>query len=534
MRLLRKSIFWALVIVLTAVPAWLLFYKLYLIKLPMQSLIPDVVYQVETRVELEGYGNDVNVTVYLPRTDFRQQVFSEQSNNLNFSLSIADQDLNRQASWSGSEIQGTHALRYNYNVHATHVRFNIPDNLEIPQNYTAQFDQYLIEEEGIQVNDPLISSTLHDQLKLPARPGILEALRAIHDYLQHSLENRDFSGYTDALTALKLGEASCNGKGRAFVAMSRLLNIPARLVGGLILQEGSKRTSHQWVEIYIAGHWVPFDTINNHFAEIPANYLTLYYGDKTLFNHSANINFNYRFDISKSLVPRSDATEVLGDSLLNLLNIYAVFERVGITQNFLKILLLLPLGAFVTVVFRNVLGLETFGTFLPALIAAAALQTGLLWGLVGFAGIIFCAAIVRKLLDWLQLLHSPKMAIMLTIVVMLLLATTIMGVKYELFSLASISLFPIAILAITAERFAITVEEQGLLKATQITLMTLVVIAAAYTVMDSLFMQSLFLAFPELLLIVIVLNLWLGKWIGLRLSEFIRFRHLIFVKDSRS
>jgi len=41
-------------------------------------------------------------------------------------------------------------------------------------------------------------------------------------------------------------------------------------------------------------------------------------------------------------------------------------------------------------------------------------------------------------------------------------------------------------------------------------------------------MQSLIIAFPELLLFLIVLNLWLGKWVGMRVSEFVRFRTLIF------
>jgi hypothetical protein len=30
-----------------------------------------------------------------------------------------------------------------------------------------------------------------------------------------------------------------------------------------------------------------------------------------------------------------------------------------------------------------------------------------------------------------------------------------------------------------------------------------------------------------LLLVVIALNLWLGKWIGIRVLEFVRFRRLI-------
>ena len=89
------------------------------------------------------------------------------------------------------------------------------------------------------------------------------------------------------------------------------------------------------------------------------------------------------------------------------------------------------------------------------------------------------------------------------------------------------TLFPIAILAITAERVALIEAEQGAAKVARITFMTLIVIAACYAVMESLFMQSLILAFPELLLVVIALNLWLGKWIGIRVLEFARFRRLI-------
>ncbi len=526
----KNTVFWIIVITLCAIPAYMLFYKLYIVKLPMASLIPEAVYQVEVLKSVEGYGNDINIRFYLPKNNARQQVFSEQSNHRGFDLTIADTGLNRLAHLSGTAIHGAHSLSYRYSVKTSHVRYDIPANLTIPETYAERFDQYLIEEEGIQVNHPLIKETLFSKLQLPAQPTVLQAVQTIHHYLQHDLENRTFSGYTDALTALKLGEASCNGKGRAFVAMARQLNMPARLVGGLVLNTGSKRTSHQWVEIYIEGHWVPFDTINDHFAEIPGNFLTLYYGDKSLFTHSVNINFDYTFVITRSLTQRAEVNELLGDSLLNAFNIYEVFERLDISPGFLQMLLMLPLGAFVTVVFRNVFGLETFGTFLPALIAAAAQETGLFWGMVGFVGIIITASIVRRLLEWLQLLHSPKMAIMLTVVVMLLIAAAIAGVEYGLFSLAQISLFPIAILAITAERFAITVEEQGYLKAMKITAMTLVVIVAAYTVMDSQFLQNLFFMFPELLLFVIVLNLWLGKWVGLRLSEFIRFRQLIFAE----
>jgi transglutaminase-like putative cysteine protease len=526
----RRYAYIALVVALL-IGAWsVMFYKLYILDYPLAGLIPSVSYRVDVNIETTGHGDDINIRTYLPRKDQRQFIFDEESSAGNFNISIENGPLNRIGTWSANNVQGLETVRYSYSVQGTHVRYDIPANMTIPMHYGDEFSVYLQEDEGIQVNDPLITETV-DKLFPDGLSTILGAVTTIHRYLQDEFKNRNFSGYTDALTALKLGEASCNGKSRLFVALARKINLPARLVGGLIMRQGSKRTTHQWVEVYIAGHWVPFDTINDHFAEIPANFLTLYYGDQVMFKHTANVNFNYSYNMLKRLTPKRDALETLDSSSLNIFNLYTVFEQIGIPQNLLKIILMIPLGALVVVIFRNVIGIETFGTFLPALIAAAARETGLLWGIVGFILIILVSAMVRKVLDWLQLLHSPKMAVMLSVVVIVMLSMTVLGVHFQLLELAHMSLFPIAILAITAERFAIIETEQGTLKALQTTLTTLVVISACYAVMDSLFMQSMILAFPELLLIIIAVNLWLGKWIGMRVTEFIRFRKLIFAKD---
>lgn len=522
----RRSAYLMVLGIMVLLPISVAGYKLYVLDYPLAGLIPAPSYNVEISMQVEGHGEDIAMRTYLPKTDSRQTINNEQNSSGAFTAEIQSDQLNREASWSAENVRGPQSVLYAYSVRARHVRFNIPEELAIPESYPAALAPYLIAEPGIQKDDPEIRAALR-RIVPDEKPTILEAVTLIHRHLQDKMANRNFSGYTDALTALKLGEASCNGKSRLFVAMLRQLNIPSRLVGGLVMQSGSKRTSHQWVEVYINGHWVPFDTINDHFAEIPANYLTLYYGDQVLFKHTANVNFQYFFKVSKQLVAQTDALGALSQSALNVTNFYAFFERVGISQNLLTILLMLPLGALVTVVFRNVIGLETFGTFLPALIASAARDTGLVWGMVGFLSIILVSAVVRRGLDWMQLLHSPKMAIMLTTVVIVMMAITVGGVHLGLFELAHMTLFPIAILAITAERVALMESEQGGMKVAKITFMTLIVIAACYAVMESLFMQSLILAFPELLLVVVALNLWLGKWIGIRVMEFLRFRRLI-------
>ncbi|HED39183.1 MAG TPA: transglutaminase [Chromatiales bacterium] len=526
----RDYTFVALVIALL-LSAWsIMAYKLYVLDYPLAGLIPATSYQIDVNIETTGHGDDISVSTYLPRSDNRQHISKESNSSGLFNLSIENDSLNRLARWEASNVQGRQNIRYSYSVEAKHIRYAIPSDMMIPRSYPDDIKPYLQEAPGVQVNDPLIEETL--QKLFPGGPHtLLNAITTIHRHLQDDFANKNFSGFTDAITALKLGEASCNGKSRLFLALARKLNIPARLVGGLIMQAGNKRTSHQWVEVYIAGHWVPFDTINDHFADIPANYLTLYYGDLVLFKHTSNINFNYSFNMVKRLVPKREALESLDQSGFNIFNLYTIFEQVGISQNLLKIILMIPLGALVVVIFRNVIGIQTFGTFLPALIAAAARETGLLWGAIGFILIILVSSIVRKLLDWLQLLHSPKMAIMLSTVVIVMMSMTVISVHFGLFELAHVTLFPIAVLAITAERFAIIESEQGSLEAFRITAWTILVISACYVVMESLFLQSMILAFPELLLVVITLNLWLGKWVGMRVTEFVRFRKLIFSRE---
>ncbi|MGB5964418.1 MAG: 7TM domain-containing protein [Sulfurimonadaceae bacterium] len=509
----------------------LMSYKLFVLDYELADLIPTVGYDVEINMQVSGRGNSMSLSTYLPISSAHQHISDERNEPDVFTTQITVDGLNRIATWKAPSVSGSHIVRYRYFVQAEHLIYDIDRNVSISENLPAYLQPYLNEEEGIQVNDPLIEKTLAALFK-GKDPDTYETLYTIHNYLQNEFQNRNFSGYTDALTALKLKEASCNGKSRLFVALTRKMGLPSRLVGGLILKQGSKKTSHQWVEVYVRGHWIPFDTINNYFAEIPKNYLRLYYGDKMLFKHTTNINFQYLFHISKKLVPRKEMKEAMYSSPLNAYNMYKIFESIGISQNLLKIILMIPLGALVVVIFRNVIGIETFGTFLPALIATAARETGIWWGLAGFFFIILVSALVRKFLNYLQLLHSPKMAIMLTVVVISMLLMTVFAVQTSLFDLAHISLFPIAILAITAERFAIIQEEQGFYKAMRISFFTAIVIIAAYVVMSSLFMMSLIIAFPELLLFLIVLNLWLGKWVGMRLSEFIRFRKLIFQTGS--
>lgn len=489
-----------------------------------KKILPKTSYDVIINAETEGYGDDLKISWYLPESDSRQTISDESNFSGSMDFTINKLESGRQGSWTKQADNEKNNVSYHFSFLGKSQKFEIDSTLDIPKSVSPSIGKYLLSTENIQVNHPYINEIYENNISKSSK--IKDVLISVFNYVS-SLKSKPFKGLTDAVTAAKLNEASCNGKSRLFAALARKAGIPTRLVGGIILNEGTKKTSHQWVEVYIYGYWIPFDALNNHFAEIPSNYLTLYKDDHFLFSHSSNINFNYEFTIKSYIKPNPSLLTELHDTPMNAYKVWQTFTKVGIPLGLIKIIILLPLGALFVAIFRNVIGIQTFGIFLPALIAIASRETGLIFGMTGFLTITGIVSMMHFPLERLGLLYVPKMAIMLVIVIITFTLTSIIAIDIGLYKLSYVTLFPIVILTVTAERFGRKINEDGLKNAVILMIQTLLVASIAYFVMNSDTLESVFLAFPELLLFIIGTELWLGKWIGLRLTEYKRFKWLI-------
>lgn len=501
-------------------PLALVLYKVVWLEYRVADLLPSTQYRVEVDMSLDGHSGGVRVRTFAPISDAHQTLGDEASNaGEAFRFASETEGANRTAVWVGSSVPDQTRIHYAFSALTKSIEYALDPDLPVPESYPESIAVELRPTDKIQVDSPEIRTRLSE---LRGDEGsLVERLRRIFDFTAQ-LTPRPFKGTTDALTALRLGEASCNGKSRLFAALARGAGIPTRLVGGLILSGGEKRTSHQWAEAYVGGHWVPFDPTNRHFARLPAQYLVLYRGDEALFSHSADINFDYSFSTTTELVPSPRVRETF-----RAFNVWDLFARLKLPFSLLRTVLMLPVGALIVVLFRNVVGVPTFGTFLPALLAAAAGETGLLWGMVSVLVVAGAVVLARMAIQRLGLLHSPTLAILLAVVVIAMLGTSFVADCFGLEELARTSYFPIAVMAIASERLYLTLVEQGRGPALKQLSGTLLVVLACYTVMNSLAMQVLLGGFPEMLLVVIAANIYLGRWVGVRVSELVRFRGLI-------
>lgn len=492
-------------------------YKVGMLGYSLSDALPDDEYTVAVRMSLDGRGERAKVRTFLPVEDSRQRVLSlTPESTASFRFAESGERDNRLASWVGTEVADGTKVGYTAVVRLLGQRFELGPDIEVPKEFGPSFTKYLSAEEAVQSDSAEVVAQMK---RVQGDSGSArDRIRRMFDAAA-ALKFRPFSGTTDALTALRLGEASCNGKSRLLVAMMRAAGIPARLVGGVVLESGTKRTSHQWVEAYAGGRWVPFDPTNRHFAELPANYLVLYRGDETLFRHTSDTNFDYGFEITRRQVP---AEQTL--TTFPAFNVWALFARLGLPFSLLQTVLMLPFGALIVVLFRNVVGVPTFGTFLPALIAAAAGETGLVWGIVAVTVVMLGVVAIRAALNRFGLLMSPTLAILLAGVVVVMLGTAMAAERFGLQELTRIAYFPIAVMAIASERFYLIVAEGSTKKAFKHLAGTLLVVAACHLVMNSVAMQVLVSGFPEFLLWAVAANVYIGRWVGVRVVEYLRFR----------
>jgi hypothetical protein len=171
---------------------------------------------------------------------------------------------------------------------------------------------------------------------------------------------------------------------------------------------------------------------------------------------------------------------------------------------------------------------QTYGTFLPALIAFAFMGTGLWWGMLIFFAIIAGGATLDAFISRLKLLHTPRLTVIMLFVVAALLSFGVWGIKNGNVVIAQSLFFPLAIHTITIERFFVIAQERGVKKSFSILGWSMLAVAFCYMVMSSLSLQMLVVFFPETYLLILAGAVYLGRWTGMRVSELYRFRGLIF------
>ena len=310
------------------------------------------------------------------------------------------------------------------------------------------------------------------------------------------------------------------------IKLLSVAHIPTRKIWVIALTDAANNTQPRvLIQAYNGDQWLTFDPRNGNDG-IPANHLVWKVGDAPFYRLQNGKNAQLQFSVTKSYIGLLDVAKQNAKQTGSMLAGLTLSALPVQSQNTYRLLLMVPLGALLVVFMRTFIGVPTFGTFMPILIAVAFRETQLFWGIILFTGVVLIGLLIRFYLEHLRLLLIPRLAVILVIVVILMLAISLITSRLGIDRLLSVSLFPMVILAMTIERMSITWEENGVQAALLQGLGSLVVASFGYLLMTSEQLSYLMFVFPEWLLVILGICLLMGRYTGYRVSELFRFKEI--------
>ena len=374
-------------------------------------------------------------------------------------------------------------------------------------------------ESGIQVDDPAVLGVLQSLRQNLARNGDL--VQRLHDFCHTELLPGE-DAPNDAAGALRRKTATPLGRARALAALCRAAKLPARMISGFEIKSDATLVQHSWVEVLVGSRWEPFDPENGFAHELPHNFLAARRDGGEIVHGIDALAVHKSFSILR-LPPSPGTSRAVHKGPLVLLDL----TRLPLEMHeVLSLILLLPIGALVTAIFRTIIGLRTFGTFTPTLIALSFVFADWHTGIFVFGFVLALGLVSRSFLERLKLLMVPRLSVVLTHVVLAIVFTISLLEYFHLTPSAQAVLLPMVILTMTIERFFITSEEDGPWSAVKLLASTLAVSLCCYLVLRSAAAGELLLRFPELHLFTIAVLILIGHYTGYRLNELQRFRDL--------
>jgi hypothetical protein len=159
----------------------------------------------------------------------------------------------------------------------------------------------------------------------------------------------------------------------------------------------------------------------------------------------------------------------------------------------------------------------------PVALSITLVSTGFTAGAVLLLTILLASTIARVILKKVRIMQFPKMALSIFVVAIFVFASLVLSARFGMLSVKQISIFPILILILLGEKIVSLQLTRSARETFMITVVTLILGLVGFFLLSwQLFRQAVIL-YPELILLLIPINIMIGRYFGLRLTEFIRF-----------
>lgn len=213
----------------------------------------------------------------------------------------------------------------------------------------------------------------------------------------------------------------------------------------------------------------------------------------------------------------------------------------GIPDNILLLIILLPVIATVIAFLKQIIGVSTLGLYTPAIITLTFLILGLKFGLILLFFLSVVSSLTHRILKRFRMLYIPKMAILITVVSLAIFILFSFAIYLNILEpeFVSLAIFPTVVMGTLIEKVVNAQSGKSFKKSLFTIIEVSFVSIFAYFIAGGsidLFVTTIrftaikdFISnYPETIFAILVINVLLGKWTGLRLTEYMNFRDVLY------
>ncbi|WP_248804571.1 inactive transglutaminase family protein [Pseudomonas sp. MWU13-2100] len=499
-----------LITVLVLLGASVTAYQIFVLGIPVTEDATDDLWNIDAKVEFVASNKEpVKIQMFVPPLSRDYVSLNESFISNNYGVSVNRADGNRKVTWSARKVSGKQTLYY---------------RLVLTKRYTG---------EKPKVKGP----TFRDSMAIGG-PEKIAADALLAPIRQHSADVESFIGETikrvnnlndDNVKLLLAGDPSTPHKAQIIELLLSIAHVPMERAHTLRLVADQPQTPELWLRSFNGNDWLYFNPDTGE-QGLPSDRLLWWTGADNLISVEGGKKAGVTFSLNNSemnAIRLAKLTDENSDA--NFLE-YSLYGLPLQTQQTFMIMVMIPIGVLVILILRNLIGLQTLGTFTPVLIALAFRETQLGFGIVLFTIITALGLSLRSYLEHLKLQMLPRLSVVLTFVVVLIAAISLFSHKLGLERGLSVALFPMVILTMTIERLSITWEERGANHALKVAIGTLFAASLAHLIMTVPELIYFVFTFPAILLILVGFMLAMGRYRGYRLTELVRFK--AFLKEN--
>lgn len=461
---------------------------------------------IESKITFTAEGGPVTIRLNRADNTANMAVLNHETVSNNYEISTQTLERGEEATvWKKAQAEGEQVLyfrvsayRKNNQSYSKAIPAEEPDSSDIVFDGAAKEAAKLMVEKARETGDnPLtIARAIVEQLNL-----------AEADHIKMLQKNKSGTGsYLDLVQALLMKSG-----------------VHAAKVKVLFLDDDSRKQKlSSLLEVFDGQQWQLLDPRTGD-LRTDNDYILWQTGDGATFEIEGGKDSAITFSINSSQMMAGQAAVQAGKNSGAALIDFSIYSLPLAEQNTFKLLLLIPMGALVVVILRNLVGIQTSGTFMPILIALTFLQTSLVWGLILFLVVVSVGLLMRSYLSHLNLLLVPRISAVLVFVIVIFVAISVFSIKMDFEQGLQVTFFPMIIISWTIERMSVLWEEEGPRDVLVQGGGSLFTACIVYLVMTNKFLGHLTYSFPELLLVLLAVILIIGSYSGYRLSELRRF-----------